>query len=260
MKIGIFGDSFAARPINNTSGLEDKTFWCDVIADTHEVDNFAKASSNLYWSYKLLNEYHHQFDRIILVVTQFGRLYVPNADHEIVKHIFSIQQIKNLLKHKRLNETPNTVYQSNYSEKDLTILQTLLDYKLYVEDDNQSALFHELLLEKIKKLIPNIILIPCFNGSIDPLRYLNGVDVKNYNSLVDISMLDLNYCGLSFNSIKRDYRCAHLSPINNLILGKDLITYIEEDSKKSYSIDMSLYKSSSNIPKDTFIRQYFNFY
>ena len=41
MKIGIFGDSFAARPGNNYNGLEDKTFWANVIADKHEVANFS---------------------------------------------------------------------------------------------------------------------------------------------------------------------------------------------------------------------------
>ena len=254
MKIGIFGDSFAARPGNNASGLEDKSFWCDVIADEHEVDNFAKAGTSLYWSYKLLNEHHHKFDRIILVVTGFGRLYIPNAEHVMVKHAFSISQIKNLMERKIPNS--NRLY---YSEQDLTILQTLLNYKLYVEDDNQAALFHELLLEKIKKTIPDIIMIPCLKGSMDPLKDLNGIDV-NYNSLLDISMLDLDYCGVSFDSISHDKRCAHMSPINNLILGKDLINYIEGDSKKPYSIDISLYKTPDNIPKDTFIKQHFDFY
>ena len=249
MKIGIFGDSFAAR-----SGYahlpKDKTFWSDVIGEVHDVENFAKAGTNLYWSYNLIKDNYHKFDTIILVVTGFGRYYVPNAEHHTVKNAFNLAQIENLLSKGR-NGSDNP-----YSEHDLKILTTLRDYKLYVEDDNQSALFHELLLDRIKNLVPNVILVPSWKGCLDPLKDIHGIDV-GYDSLIDISTLDLDYCNISFNHVTFDKRHSHLSPTNNLILGKDLLQYIESDRKKPYSIDISQYKSSDHMPIEEFLKEYF---
>ena len=249
MKIGIFGDSFAARASLFTA--EDQTFWCDIIGTKHEVENFSKAGTNLYWSYNLFKEHYRDFDTIIFVVTGFGRLYTPNAKNTHVKHAFNMSQIEHLL---ACGGTPGTG--EAFSDHDLTILKTLRDYKLYVEDDMQSALFHDMLLDRIKSLVPNVILIPSWGGCLDPLKEVHHIDV-NYNSLLDISRLDLDYCGISFNSVKIDKRFAHLSPTNNMILGKDLINYIESDRKKPYSIDLSMYKSPYPTPKDIVIKQYF---
>jgi hypothetical protein len=249
MKIGIFGDSFAARP-GHAHLPEDKTFWSDTIGEVHDVENFGKAGTNLYWSYNLLKDNYHKFDTIIFVATGFGRYYIPNADHHTVKHAFNIAQIKYLLTLGKPNED------ESYSDHDLTILKTLRDYKLYVEDDIQSALFHELLLSEIKRMVPNIILIPSWKGCVDPLKEVRGIDL-GYNSLIDISTLDIDYCKISFNDVLLDRRYAHISPANNLILGKDLLRYIESDRKKSYSIDLSLYKNPHPIPKETCIKDYF---
>jgi hypothetical protein len=249
MKIGIFGDSFAARP-GYVHLPSDKTFWSDVIGKVHEVENYAKAGTNLYWSFNLLKENYHKFDVIILVVTGFGRCYTPNAEHHTVKHAFNLAQIQGLI--------TNGGHGSDgpYSEHDLKILHTLRDYKLYVEDDLQSALFHELLLEKIKSIVPNIILIPSWKGCLDPLKEVHGIDV-GYDALIDISTLDIDYCKISFNDVMFDKRFGHLSPINNLLLGKDLLAYLDSDRKNPYTIDLSKYKSPSPMSKEEFLKEYF---
>jgi len=249
MKIGIFGDSFAAK---SESGQlqKNKTFWPDVIGEVHDVENFAKGGTNLYWSYNLLKDNHYKFDTIILAVTGPGRFYIPNAKHQTVKHAFNLSQIENLL------SSGADGRDSPYSENDVKILNTLHDYKVYVEDDNQTALFHELLLDKIKRLVPNIILIPSWGGCLEPLKEIHGID-PGYDSLVDISMLDLNYCKISFNRVMYDRRHSHLSPTNNLILGKDLLRYIESDKEKPYSIDLSQYKNPEPMPKEEFLKEYF---
>jgi hypothetical protein len=249
MKIGIFGDSFAARA--SPPAVEDQTFWSDVIGKVHDVENFAKAGTNLYWSYTLIKDNYYKFDTVILVVTGFGRLYTPNAKNTHIKHAFNLPQIEHLLETGKVPGVGEA-----FSEHDLTILKTLRDYKLYVEDDMQSALFHDMLLDRIKSLVPNVILIPSWGASLDSLKEVHHIDV-NYKSLIDISKLDLDYCGISFNNIMFDKRFGHLSPSNNMILGQDLLSYIESDRKKPYTIDMSLYKTPHPTPKDTIINQYF---
>lgn len=249
MKIGIFGDSFGARASPPTT--EDQTFWSDIIGKVHDVENFAKAGTNLYWSYNLIKDNYYKFDLVIIVVTGFGRLYTPNAKNTHVKHAFNLPQIEYLL---GTGKVPGVG--EDISEHDLTILKTLRDYKLYVEDDMQSALFHDMLIDRIKSLVPNVILIPSWGASLDPLKEVHHIDV-NYKSLIDISKLDLDYCGMSFNSVRFDKRFGHLSPINNRILGEDLISYIEGDRKKPYTIDMSIYKTPYPTPKETVINQYF---
>lgn len=248
MKIGIFGDSYTTGPgFKNLP--EDHTFWCDVIGKVHEVENFGKAGTNLYWSYSLFKDNYLKYDTIIFVVTGFGRYYIPNADHHTVKHAFNIAQINHLL------TLGGTGEGESYSDHDLTILKSLRDYKLYVEDDIQSALFHELLLSEIRRLAPNVILIPSWKGCIDPLKEVHNIEVR-YDSLIDISSLDLDYCKVTWDKLAKDKRFAHMSPVNNMILGQDLLKYIESDRKKPYSIDLSLYKTPHPIPKETFIQKY----
>ena len=254
MKIGIFGDSFAARP-SNAHVPKDKTFWVDVIGQVHNVDNFGKAGTNLYWSYNLFKENYHKFDLVIFVVTGFGRYYIPNADHHTVKHAFNIAQIENLLTNGKPGISKSGEDDS-YSDHDLTILKTLRDYKLYVEDDIQSAVFHELLLDKIKSIAPNVILIPSWTGCLDPLKEVHEIDL-GYNGLLDVSLIDMNYCEISFQTITNDKRFAHMSPENNMILGNDLLRYTESDRKRPYYVDISLYVSPHPMPKEAYIEEYF---
>jgi hypothetical protein len=231
-KIGIFGDSFSSKPTPHA--VEDSTFWCDIIGQHHDVENFSEPGTSLYWSYNLLRNNYKKFDVIIFVVTGFGRFYVPHAENETVQHAFSLSQIETLLSRVKTEF-------HNYSENDITILKTLRDYKIYAEDDNQSALFHVMLLDRIKKLVPNIILMPAWGGCLNPLKLLHGGGDTGYNSLLDISLLDVRYCGITFENIAFDRRYGHLSPHNNLMLGSDLLMYLQSDRKNPYTINLSLY-------------------
>ena len=74
MKIGIFGDSFAAdNKLNPTDS------WVDILRKSHEVENHASPGTNLYYSVTKLKENYKKYEKIIFVVTQPSRIKI--ADH-----------------------------------------------------------------------------------------------------------------------------------------------------------------------------------
>ena len=242
MKIGVFGDSFSVRSKFDVTD----NFWVDIIQEKHHLKNYSMEGTNLYWSYSMLQNYYSEFDFLILTVTGPNRFYVPLAKSIKVKNAFNIQAVEFLLK------TP-----SEFDEDDVNILNALKQYMIHAMDFQQYALYHSLMVEKIKSQFPNIILIPTVTPSMDPIKlYTQGSHLK-LTTMDDIAMIDFEYCNMTWQDIRADKRNAHMSSENNLIFGREVLKYIEGDRKKPFDIDLSLYKKPT-IPKDDFRKIYFN--
>ena len=240
MKIGVFGDSFSVR---SKFDITDN-FWVDIIQEKHHLKNYSMEGTNLYWSYSMLQKYSSEFDLLILTVTGPYRFYVPLAKSIKVKNAFNIQAVEFLLK------TP-----SEFDEDDVNILNALKQYMIHAMDFQQYALYHSLMVEKIKNEFSNILLIPTVPLSIDPVKaYAQG---SHLTSMGDIAMIDFEYCNMTWEDVRADKRNAHLSSENNLIFGEEMLKYIDGDRIKPFTIDLSMYKKP-HISKDAYKEMYFN--
>ena len=243
MKIGVFGDSFSTRapPHFNKTDI----FWVDIIQEKHHLKNYSMEGTNLYWSYSMLQKYSSEFDFLILTVTGPNRFYVPLAKSIKVKNAFNINSIEFLLR------TP-----SEFDEGDVDILNALKQYIIHAMDIQQYALYHSLLVEKIKSEFSNILLIPTVPLSMDPVK--EYTQASNITTMSNIAMIDFEYCNMTWmENIRADRRHAHLSSENNVIFGEEVLKYIDSDRIKPFTIDLSMYKNPS-ISKDAFKEMYFN--
>jgi hypothetical protein len=237
MKIGIFGDSFGFKP----SFVLNDIFWVDVIQEKHEIKNYSKSGTNLYWSYSMIEKYASDFDFLILIVTGPCRYYVPQANSPKVKHAVNLRFIEDLLKNSQ-----------EFDEDDVNILNALKQYTIYCLDFPQYALYHTLLVEKIRNKFSNILLIPSFKGCMAPVTF----SVTSETTIGDIGEIDLKYCGETWESIRLDKRNAHMSSENNIIFGREVLKYIEGDRNEPFEIDLSLYKKPT-MSKNAFREIYF---
>jgi hypothetical protein len=240
MNIGVFGDSFSTR---SKFDITDD-FWVDIVHEKYQLKNYSMEGTNLYWSYSMLQKYSSEFDLLLLTVTGPNRFYVPLAKSIKVKNAFNIQAIEFLLR------TP-----SEFDEEDVNILNALKQYMIHAMDIQQYALYHSLIVEKIKSEFPNIILIPTVPLSMDPVK--EYTQASNITAMSNIAMIDFEYCNLSWEDVRADKRNAHLSSENNVIFGKEMLKYIEGDRIKPFEIDLSMYKKPT-ISKKEFIEKYFN--
>lgn len=244
MKIGVFGDSFGVKP----SYISTDNFWVDVIQEKHEVKNYSKSGTNLYWSYSMLEKYASQFDFLILTVTGPYRFYIPQANSPRVKHAFNLRVIEDLLKNQQEFELDNS---------DVSILEALQQYTIHALDLQQQALYHSLLVEKISNKFSNILMIPSFKGCMDPVTLFTTGNVTSEITMGDIAEIDLKYCNETWQSVRLDKRNGHMSSENNVIFGREVLKYIEGDRNEPFTIDLSLYKKPT-ISKDDFRGIYFN--
>jgi hypothetical protein len=241
MKIGIFGDSFGFKP----GFVSTDAFWVDVIQEKHNITNYNKPGTNLYWSYTMLEKYASQFDFLILTVTGPCRFYVPQANSPKVKHVVNLRFIEDLLKN-----------QQEFDIGDISILKALQQYTLHALDLQQQALYHSLLVEKISNKFSNILLIPSFKGCMDPVTLFTKGTVTSETTMGDIAEIDMKYCGETWESIRLDKRNSHLSSENNIIFGREVLKYIEGDRNEPFEIDLSLYKKPT-MSKNAFREIYF---
>jgi len=148
MKIGVFGDSFAILKLNPTPT------WVDILSEKYDVTNYAVTGSNLYYSINEIKKHHDQYDKIILVVTEPGRLKV--ADH--IPLGLSQQFINGPLDQKY-------IHRKSLNEYERLVWEAANQYYSCLQDDDYERYIHNLMLTEIKTIRPDIVLIPAFLNS-----------------------------------------------------------------------------------------------
>ena len=194
MKIGIFGDSYAANRIEN-----DTKSWVDIIAEKYEVTNYASAGTSLFYSMSIFEQYQHRFDKVIFVVTSPGRLLLDNANNRSL----SIAGLRDC----------ETKIENTSNPFELKILHAVRDYYIYVQNYNFNKYVHRLMIEKIKRIRPDTVLIPASLEKFD--------DIFSGASMCDIELKENNAWGIGGII---DYRHCHMTAENNAIFA----TKVEE--------------------------------
>ena len=203
MKIGIFGDSFA-----DPTQMNPTPTWSSILSEKHEVDNYAIMGSNLYYSISLILKNYWKYDKVVLVVTQPGRIMIPEnypvsqQKKRFIPGIATISHLKDNIKPGE--EYLDKFYQAAHQY--ISLLQDLR-YEIYV---------HNLMATDITSRIPNIIAIPAFVSS--------GIHIQK-NAMMDIYTKEC----LAWNSFPyspQDRRNCHMTAENNVIFASKVEEWI----------------------------------
>jgi len=206
MKIGVFGDSFAILKLNPTPT------WIDILSEKYDITNHAVTGSNLYYSINEIKKHHDQYDKIILVVTEPGRLQVSNS--------IPLDRSKQFI-----NGTLDRKYSHNkeLSKYEKLVWEAANQYFNCLQDDNYDRYIHNLMLVEIKKIRPDIILIPAFfdswyNVSGVPMLYIYYKEntTWNFDSVTVITQY-------------HDRRNCHMTAKNNEIFAAKAEQWINGD-------------------------------
>jgi len=202
MKIGIFGDSYSCNnPFLHADyiGLEEATArksWIDhiEIEKNIRVANHSVRGSGLYYSYSQFKKYQRTYDKIIFIVTDWGRLWVPNirAGHP---HIPGLVHCEEKMKY-------------SVDEDDREVFKAAHDYYVYLENQSEEIDFHKLMISDILRTRSDALLIPAFPNEKHSL-----VPTWSGPCLKDISDID-----------------CHFNNENNLIFARHLINWIDHQT------------------------------
>ena len=212
MKIAIYGDSHAACIYSRS--VNDDISYVEMLYRKYDVTNFGQGGSGLFYSYDRFKETEKDFDKIIFLVTSPGRIYLnpdnyPNLNPNHL-HVTGIGQA----------EWYTELYSNSNENK--KIFQTIKDYVLYVQNKKQESIFHELMIEDIKRIRPDAVVI-----EIIKFAAWNDTDFNFWN-MEDWIKLEV------YNNFQ-DARHCHLSKEKHVILYEML----EENIKTGKDIDYS---------------------
>jgi hypothetical protein len=230
MKIGIFGDSYAcnnpllhAKFVGEELAAEKKS-WIDHIEAEKKtrVANHAMMGSSLYYSYSQFKKYQRTYDKIIFIVTDWGRLWVKNIS-TIHPHIPGFAHCEVKLKYADIEDSD-----------DREILQAAYDYYVYLENHEREIDFHKLMINEILRVRSDVLLIPAFPNEGHSL-----VPTWSGPCLKDISDIDCHF--FKVPSDGQDLKHCHFNNENNLIFAKQIINWI--DHQTPLHIDLRDYQA-----------------
>lgn len=212
MKIGIFGDSFASKS-RSWWRKDNYLSWVEHLSLKYDVTNYSEGGSSLFYSYSQLIKNHQKYQKIVLLVTNTGRLHLPHAELVIHQHV------------------PGYPHLLNYKDRCLTtehkiLHESLMNYFIYIQNMNEESVKQRLLIEEIRRIRPDTLMIPCF----DPP---NACCMPEYNNstLEDIALIDLKT--KEWSEIKGpDNRHCHMNLENNKIFADKIEEWLISDNFK----------------------------
>ena len=74
-KVVIYSDSWSDPTVRYSSDPIDNLIWTDILRDNHDITNYARAGTSIYYSYRKFLDTHKDFDKIIFVVTDYYRWF-----------------------------------------------------------------------------------------------------------------------------------------------------------------------------------------
>ncbi len=199
MKIAIFGDSFGDDHINwidRNDWLDVGPSWIDYLRQFHDIDNFCKGGSSLYFSKIIFDKTDlSKYDKIIFIATSPYRR--TNYDSN-----WNLQRVEMELQKKNLD--------IEWREK----LVALKEYFIHVWNESD-LYFHDLMIKDITNMFPSIL----------RLRYgqLDEVSNRECKKVYGMLLFDIFQAGYS------DARKCHMCEENNLILGKQIQHCLENN-------------------------------
>lgn len=225
MIIGIFGDSFA-DPRRPPGG------WPNLLASTyqHNVKNFARGGSSLFWSYKKLLAHIHEVDLVVLVTTNSGRIYYPNDNLQSFCTPWGADA--------GLSGKTNGVNISNRP-----LYKAANDYFLHLQQADFDWYVHDQIIKSIQELCVQknrkLLLIPAFKENVQ------------YQTIFSFPLIDITYKELeaTFNDKKMreetHIRPNHMSLENNRRLAK-IVNDLLQGNLPTVTIDDFEFKKETN--------------
>ena len=226
MIIGIFGDSFAA-PVNPCG-------WPNLLASTyqHNVKNFAKESSSLFWSYKKLLKHIDQVDLVIFVATANGRLYYPDDSLQFISTIWSTDAV-----------LTGQMTNDNVNVSNRPIIKAAKEYFLHLSQPDFDSYVHEQIIKSIHELCihknKKLILIPAFEENV------------RYQTIFSFSLETIMFKELeaTFNDrtfiLETSMRANHMCQENNIRLAK-ILNNLLQGNLPTVTIDDFEFKKETN--------------
>lgn len=219
--VGVFGDSYA-DPIGHGHyhfKELDEMGWPNLLKCKYEVGLHGKTASSVYYSYQKFLEHHHKYDKIVFVVTMTTRWIKGfNIENREV-HLNNYDAVVSILKKS-----------SCYSDELRCVFEALKNYYLYLVDDEYCDNMTQLMINHMKQLRPDIILIPVTDNILNN----NTVSFGNYSGAFHLSMPfngNQNNWGqvyVDFLQKNAEYRLiCHLSKEMNEVVAKDVLQALE---------------------------------
>ena len=235
MKIGIFGDSYAAETAGPIS-------WSHLLrAQYHyNIYNYAQGATCLFWSYQQLIKNIDNFDTIVFVATQAGRLYwpvvehAPDSDawhaHDSLHLISSVWTIQHAIKNK-----------PSMDSNRLAVFKAAEQYYLNLANRDFDIFVHGQIIKEIARLCKKrgkkLIMIPAFDVNITRRSVFQC-------SLFDVSFKELT---TQFGKKHRGYvmekstRSNHMSVENNIVFA-GIVDKLLRDEVFSIGLDDFVFK------------------
>ena len=219
--LAIFGDSWA-DPNHGNEGYPEmrQLAWPNQLGKP--VDIYARAGSSLYTSYRLFLDHHADYEQVIFVVTSMGRLPVN-----------SVVDVKGRSWYISNGDTAQHFIRDRSDEFDsleLKRLQAMFDFYLWLVDYEYEYHAAHLVLEHVRRLRPDALIIPAFNQAqlfrgvtsladwIEPT--IRGLDQELLKNLA-------NYGGVPY----REQRCCcHLTPEANRSIAQVVVQALARGS------------------------------
>lgn len=203
-KVGVFGDSFAddksKRELENSYPS-----WVELLqtVHNHDVTCYGVSGASLYHCFSMFEKHHSNFEKIFFVVTFHGRQKIPDRipfePMESWRHSnLHVDLIKNMISSKI-----NIPYIARKS------LAVMIDYVKYLYDDERERRLHKLMLDEIRRIRPDVILVNVTPDDVNP-GLLAISEKERLGNDMDISVY----------AHGNDNRMCHFSKRNNEIFSQ----------------------------------------
>lgn len=185
MTLAIFGDSYA------DTGVDPRRSWPCLLSGM--VNNYSLSGSSLYYSYTQFLEHHHRYDKIVFLITAWGRYHTQWGP------VSGLRGVEDQIEHSRGHRR--------------RVFESLRDHIIYSQNDQELRCYHQLMIKHIQTLRPDSLMIPCFDPQVS--LFESRLD------LYSVSLIDQQLWHIDMDRVK-DLRCCHINDENNRILAQGI--------------------------------------
>jgi hypothetical protein len=215
--------------------------WPELLALKYKVKNFSMGGSGIYYSYDIFKQVHSEFDIIIFIPSQSTRFSLYCPDYGQVRHMvpgFLLGQASRELENLRILNRLD----------DYKATEAAIGYVTYILDEKKEDEMKRLMLQEVKRLRPDTIVIPAFPDdriadSDIVMCEISGRELHMYNTSLPVLR--------SMQKPLLDLRKCHMTDENNRMLFHKIMTAIDNQ-------DTSVRLAESDIlqPKDPFTKYF----
>jgi hypothetical protein len=220
MKIGVFGDSYAAETSGHYKPESNESWVNNIRQRGHNITNFGEGATSTYYSYTKFIEHYKDFDHIIFCYSSSQRIHnLPHEYRHLSNFMYQEQNLQfsdnfNILRHDQQGQ-----------------VRKILEVSRFLQDDDYDKFVIQSIFDNVNRLCKNnkiklVNILPFVNEHQDNQYY---VDFTNRSGDCLYNLLRVSVKELP-NLKDGDPRYNHLSLENNMVLA----TIILESLKNSH--------------------------